>query len=200
MIQKAIWSTLKRFNLSIRRDHPRDFIVFCKGYFNNKNLTCAEIGVQYGMNALYMLRELNIKKIYLVDPYELFDDSFDSKVINNYTTEKIKNARQEALDRLELFGKQIEWVYEYSDNAVTKLPDKLDFVYIDANHSYEFIKKDIQNYWNKIMPGGLLAGHDLSIYSVAKAVVEFANENNLEVISKFKDAEWIIKKPRSENE
>ena len=72
------------------------------------------------------------------------------------------------------------------------IENELDFVYIDASHSYESVKEDMENYWTKVRKGGLLAGHDLPMYPVAKAVVEFATKNNLDVISKFKDGEWII--------
>jgi predicted O-methyltransferase YrrM len=36
----------------------------------------------------------------------------------------------------------------------------IDFVFLDANHSYEFISKDIAAWLPKIKKGGILAGHD----------------------------------------
>jgi predicted O-methyltransferase YrrM len=36
----------------------------------------------------------------------------------------------------------------------------LDFVFLDASHEYEDVKKDIINWIPKIKPGGILAGHD----------------------------------------
>jgi predicted O-methyltransferase YrrM len=33
-------------------------------------------------------------------------------------------------------------------------------VFIDADHSYEAVKSDIENYWTKLKTGGILAGHD----------------------------------------
>lgn len=38
--------------------------------------------------------------------------------------------------------------------------DSLDICYIDAGHSYEFVKKDIQSYYPKVKSGGILGGHD----------------------------------------
>jgi hypothetical protein len=49
----------------------------------------------------------------------------------------------------------------------------LDFVFIDANHSYEAVLSDLHAWWPKIRPGGLLAGHDYGWSGVAKAVYEF---------------------------
>jgi hypothetical protein len=41
----------------------------------------------------------------------------------------------------------------FSDNS-------LDFIYIDANHAYEFVKEDINCWFPKLKNGGFFAGHD----------------------------------------
>ena len=38
--------------------------------------------------------------------------------------------------------------------------EKFDFIYIDGNHTYEFVKRDIINALGLIKPGGILGGHD----------------------------------------
>lgn len=38
--------------------------------------------------------------------------------------------------------------------------NSLDFVYIDANHAYEFVKQDIELWFPKVKKGGLVMGHD----------------------------------------
>jgi len=35
-----------------------------------------------------------------------------------------------------------------------------DWVYIDANHQYEFVMQDLQAYWPKVKTGGMVAGDD----------------------------------------
>ena len=35
-----------------------------------------------------------------------------------------------------------------------------DFIFIDANHAYDFTKADIENYWPKLKINGLMTGHD----------------------------------------
>lgn len=35
-----------------------------------------------------------------------------------------------------------------------------DFVYIDANHKYEYVKNDIDYWYLKVKKGGMLSGHD----------------------------------------
>jgi hypothetical protein len=38
--------------------------------------------------------------------------------------------------------------------------NSLDFVYIDANHSYEFVKQDLNLWYPKVKKGGWVMGHD----------------------------------------
>ena len=75
-----------------------------------------------------------------------------------------------------------------SDESHTHIPDKLDFIYIDGNHSYEGVKTDIELYYPKLRKGGLLMGDDYHpepiqtlnfggedmVFGVKKAVDEFA--------------------------
>lgn len=48
----------------------------------------------------------------------------------------------------------------------------IDMCYIDANHEYDFIVRDIRAYLPKMKKGGTLAGHDISYHGVDQAVKE----------------------------
>ena len=52
----------------------------------------------------------------------------------------------------------------------------LDFVYLDEEHSYAAVSKQLLSYWRKLAPGGVIAGHDFTRANagVAEAVVHFA--------------------------
>ena len=39
-------------------------------------------------------------------------------------------------------------------------PESVDFVYIDANHSYTYVRDDIQTWLPKVKKGGIIGGHD----------------------------------------
>jgi hypothetical protein len=41
-----------------------------------------------------------------------------------------------------------------------KIKDKIDFVYIDGNHSFKATIHDIVNWGKKVKRGGIIAGHD----------------------------------------
>jgi len=48
------------------------------------------------------------------------------------------------------------------DGAADIENESCDLVFIDANHSYETTLDDLQRYWPKVRPGGILIGHDFS--------------------------------------
>ena len=50
-------------------------------------------------------------------------------------------------------GKSVEVAKTVKDNS-------LDFVFIDADHSYEAVKADLLAWAPKVRPGGIVSGHD----------------------------------------
>ena len=52
--------------------------------------------------------------------------------------------------------------------------ESLDAVFIDADHSYEAVKMDIENWMPKVRKGGILAGHDYN--SAWPGVIKAVNE------------------------
>ena len=73
-----------------------------------------------------------------------------------------------------------------------RFPDKAyDFVYIDAQHTYEALMRDIGNYLPKIKRGGWIGGHDYSnsFTGVIKAVDEIFGRPDY----KFCDTSWLVK-------
>jgi len=89
--------------------------------------------------------------------------------------------------------------------------ESLAFIYIDGNHYYNWVKADISNYWPKLKPGGLMAGHDFfwpvsgdgwtADGGVRRAVEEFAETEGLKVHLTNKVAfpaccpSWYVFKP-----
>lgn len=47
-----------------------------------------------------------------------------------------------------------------------------DMVFIDGDHSYEAVKRDIELWLPRLAPGGLLCGHDITNQPVERAVRE----------------------------
>jgi beta-1,4-mannosyl-glycoprotein beta-1,4-N-acetylglucosaminyltransferase len=58
------------------------------------------------------------------------------------------------------------------DAAKCYADQSIDFVFIDADHSYEAVKKDIMLWWPKVKKGGVIAGHDEYFPEVKEAVTK----------------------------
>ena len=163
--------------------YPRPMIQFIKNR-NNKSLIGAEVGVGQGHNAESILKILNIEQLYLIDPYSQTPVDISKKI--------------QAREGLSKFKDKINFIYEPSPEAVNLIPDELDFVYIDANHSYASVKKDVEAWFPKIKINGILGGHDfIWLKGVHKAVTEFVNEKNLKLYHDM--ADWWVKKGEWQN-
>merc|ERR1711988_1795637 len=42
--------------------------------------------------------------------------------------------------------------------------ESYDFIYLDGDHSYKGVKQELPLFWDKVRPGGVLAGHDYCNY------------------------------------
>ena len=80
----------------------------------------------------------------------------------------------------------------YSLDVVNNFPDEyFDFVYIDADHTFDGCYHDICSWYPKVKKGGVISGHDFTarkirtrkgkiMFGVKEAVNKFAKDNNLE--------------------
>ena len=123
--------------------------------------TC-EVGVWRGFfsqRILYIFQS-NLKVHYLVDLWAAQDSYADDC---NTTPEKFEeaiSATQKIVDDMGL-SEKVRFLRGLSTEECDSIEDSsLDFCYIDARHDYLGCKDDIQAYWPKLKPGGLLAGHD----------------------------------------
>jgi len=151
-----------------------------------EDLVVVEIGVWKGDNAERLCEELDIKKMYLIDPYDKYEE-WDFPNANN----DISKAETEARDKLSEYD-FITWIRDHSDNAVTEIEDEIDYVYIDGNHSYDFVKSDLDNYYELLADDGVIAGDDIHFSGVAQAVSEFAVERNLQPHFEKEFPDWYF--------
>jgi hypothetical protein len=93
---------------------------------------------------------------------------------------------------------------DYTHYAVYNFPDEyFDLIYIDADHSYEGCKQDLDDWWPKLKKGKFFIGDDYSYshapvtgvkFGVIPAVNEFAKKNNVTVYE-LPSHGWAIIKP-----
>lgn len=114
----------------------------------------AEVGVNRGHTAKYLLRKFSKLKLYCVDPYKKYDDY--AKFHDSHSQEEYDNRFKEV--KKSLPGRAI-FIRKMGKEAAAEVPDKsLDFVFWDANHIYEYVCDDIRNWKAKIRDGGLFIG------------------------------------------
>lgn len=91
----------------------------------------------------------------MVDPYTLYEGYTD---FENPSTELLRNAEKEAHQRLEPFKDRVIWIRDKF--KANQIPEPLDFIYIDGQHTYEAVTHDIRHATLLVKPGGIIAGHD----------------------------------------
>ena len=169
----------------IKGERARAMIKFIQRNYE-KPLIGAEIGVLHGNNAKSIIETLNIKKLYLIDPYKPYQD----RIFRDP-----REAYRIAYQNLSKYQNRITWILKESEKAINDIPDDLDFVYIHGNHNYEYIKKEIELYFEKVKDGGVLGGNGYTIdfiNDVVKAVNEFVRKHDLFLYRDQSDW-WVIK-------
>ena len=133
----------------------------------------AEVGCMEGATSSKLLKFCPKLKLICVD---LWESDYD--VLSDYCKETYKAWDFDEIKR------RFDYVVSPYRHRVTELQGlswemadrvedgSLDFVFIDADHSYESVKKDIIAWVPKLKPGGLLSGHDIHLEGVLKAVKE----------------------------
>lgn len=145
---------------------------------NKPNLTGVEIGVFRGNHAMSYLRCLDIKRVFLIDPYTKYED------YDQLTLDLLRVGEERARRKLKCYKNKIIWIKNMAAEAVDIFDDEsLDFVYIDGNHQYRFVMEDMTLYYPKVKKGGLFSGHDYvpKPGRVFEAVNKFCKDNDLKL-------------------
>ena len=144
-------------------DKDRPFIEYMSS-LKRKNLVGVEIGVYTAANANRIINRLNIKKLYLIDPYEV-----DSGNFNRF------EARSKAVLRVSGYG-NTQFIFKKSSEAVKDIDGLVDFVYIDGSHQQEDVTADLFNYYNLVKDSGIIAGDNYEMLSVKIPVDIFSKD------------------------
>lgn len=180
-----------------------------------------EVGSFKGAFSKTILENWN-GKIYMVDVWRsLSTDEYDdsSNALYNDTS------YSEAMKSIQGFEDRAFMLRMKSSQAIDLFADEsLDFIYIDANHAYDFVKEDMRLWYPKLKKGGLFCGHDylkidwyndpnflennkdkhifgsegnyFGIFGVNPAVDEFCQENGYQsnVTDEWFGTWWFFKK------
>lgn len=118
-----------------------------------KKLIGAELGVKEGYLSKTFLSSNTQLTMYSIDlwgVHESIPETHDHEL--NYNL---------AVSNLEEYGSRSIIYRMLTTEAINNFKDNsLDFVYIDATHTYEAVKEEINLWSKKVKPNGLISGHD----------------------------------------
>lgn len=157
----------------------------------------AEVGVFAGKMSEALLKQKKMT-LYMIDSWGT-EHSEEYKATGDFHSQLTQQQQNRYMMIAEGItrGYNREIIRKDSAEAAKDFPDNyFDLVFIDADHSYEGCKRDIEAYLPKVKKGGYIGGHDYNNVSdkfefgVTKAVDEFVkNGYELELDKNFT---WFV--------
>lgn len=172
--------------------HGRELVRVLQAQFRNESIMGAEIGVSCGETSACLLASLPNLFLMMVDSWSAHDEA------SNYYRSGDSCARLSAVEQLQKRRLAESRTAEQAGRrrvlampsiaAAAEIADRsLDFVFIDADHTYEAVQADIQAWRTKLRAPGVLSGHDYGarrdrkgIWGVSRAVQEFCAANAIQ--------------------
>lgn len=176
---------------------------------NRLELTGAgvEIGVQKGNFSELILRQWKGRLHYSVDPWREFKAT-DYADVANVSQAQHDEFYRTTIQRLMPFqDRSVIWRMTSKEAAGLIRDQALDFCYLDGDHSQQGVREDLELWYPKIKPGGILGGHDyipdgtyaVGVFGVQSAVGEFAKTSRLRLVVSAEPADqfpsWFLLKP-----
>jgi len=137
-----------------------------------------EIGVCQGEYSDHILSYSKLSLLYSIDPWKHFNSNFyyDNANVSQIEQEKRYEFCVQHLKKHKNRSKILRMTS--AESSLLFKAGEFDFIYIDANHTFQESYKDMELWWPKLKRKGIFAGHDYthlnSRYGVKKAVDQFA--------------------------
>lgn len=168
-----------------------------------QDATLLEIGVADGELAERFCVSPHIKKYYGIDPWTEYTTPPDLNFVQGYIRDPdAENSPsffeilfQEARERLSKFNSKSKLIRDYSHKQVNCFEDNFfDIIYINGNHQYEYVLKDIKGWYSKLKPNGMMLINEFDkepsfdqnnlfqSYTVKPAVIDFCKEFDLKYL------------------
>lgn len=159
--------------------------------FLPKESVIVEIGSWYAQTACMIAQQChNVKKIYTVDPYKPFYNSFVQIGVDE---KQMDFAKLLAKHNIYYSGQnnKIELIEQESLEFVKSIADEsIDLIFLDAEVNSDLAYKDLFAWYPKIKNGGIFSGHDWQ--KLKHIVTDFNLKNNGSNISVSDDVwAWV---------
>jgi predicted O-methyltransferase YrrM len=163
-----------------------------------KHAIGCEVGVHTGTTTFKILNRFpKMEKYYTVDPWESYKQ-YDGTTYRKPGHKRYKTWN-DAYSVFKTGAKKFENIIEIckmtSVEAAKKISDEsLDWVFIDANHEYEYIKENLYLWTPKVKKNGIVSGHDYGgkWTGIKKAVDEFVPSDTTLNVEPFY-VWWFVK-------
>jgi hypothetical protein len=135
-----------------------------------------ELGCYKGKSTSFIGVEIHKQKrdinFFAVDSFQGATNSTDENEVKAYNG--ISDIEETYLENIAPIGNKIQTIKSLSHEAADYFDDgSVSNLFIDAGHSYEAVKADIEAWLPKMKPNGIMAGHDFNAWDgVNKAVKE----------------------------
>jgi predicted O-methyltransferase YrrM len=164
-----------------------DLIEYVNSISPTKEMRMIEIGSYAGEST--ELFSQHFRHVISIDPF-INDYDPNDLTCSYMDLDKVYNVFIERISPLS----NVSHIRKTSDDAIENLKDikgEIDFIYIDGMHTYEQIKKDINNYLPLLPNRGIISGHDY--HPVWEGIVNGVNEILGTPDATFSDTSWIKK-------
>lgn len=159
----------------------------------NKNVNVLEIGGYSGKTTEYLLKNCKdyIDEYFVIDPYQFYEE-YDN-IFDQRTDQNKLDIAYKQMKLLEKKYSKLTLLKEFSEDCVSLFTDEyFDLIFIDANHKYEYVKKDIINWYSKVKHSGIISGHDYNYPGLDG--VKYAVDELFEKCQIQDDYVWYVEK------
>ena len=165
----------------------------------------AEVGVHLGDFSAEILRAVAPRELHLIDPWrheasEAYSEAwYGGKARDGQAEMDARHRRVCERFAAEMRAGQVKIHRSSSADALRALPDAyLDWIYIDGNHLYEYVKEDLELALRKVRPGGAITGDDYREGGwwqggVKKAVDEIVQREPVERIA-IRNQQFVLRR------
>ena len=135
----------------------------------------AEVGVASGRTTAFVLGKCKrLSLLFAIDLWAFPPEGGDYPEMTSYGRSHNFDSDFNRFNKnVNPYSDRVQVIRDVSWLAAVNVPDGyLDFVFIDADHSYESVCKDIAAWKPKVRSGGMLCGHDTHFSGVRQALDE----------------------------
>jgi hypothetical protein len=160
--------------------------------------TFVEVGAWFGKSTNYLAQKIKESKKNIhfttIDTWKGTDDeSLHQNIVNAFSGD----IYYDFIDNTALSNNygSFETIKDTSENAAKQFPlNSIDYIMIDAGHSYDSVIGDLKNWYHKVKPGAYISGDDYGT-NIFRGVTQAVDEFFYGRVSKY-NWSWVRRKPR----